>query len=132
MFFGLWSLDDLDGFPAVLSLSSCLAPAGVRLPGCGHGTCAERGSWRGWRQVAASASPGGDTGVHGCCRAVMCGSQGWDGLLLVFSGSPGGRELGLVAQATKLGLVLRVLGLQQPWLSRLGENTGVFTEGDED
>lgn len=44
------------------------------------------------------------------------------GLLLVFFGSPWVRELGLMAQAAKPRLVLRVLGLQQPWFSGLGEN----------
>lgn len=61
--------------------------------------------------------------VDTVCRAVMCGSRGRDGLPLVLSGFPRVRELALVAQATKLGIFLSVLGLLQLWFSGLGENT---------
>lgn len=56
-------------------------------------------------------------------RAVMCDSRGRKGLLLIFSGFPWVRESGLVAQASKLGVFMSVLGLLQPQFPRLRENT---------
>lgn len=60
--------------------------------------------------------------VDTVCRAVMCGSRCRDGLPPVLSGFPPVREMGLVAQATKLVIFLSVLGLLQLWFSGLGEN----------